>query len=121
MGEKIFGWGFAILVIGGILWWKFSGKSDASVEYEQMMLQMYSEICETEAERDYLVALVDMYHDDAFDDAYDIGGRRRSASMDEVAYCNDLHASLADHLTGDGQDELLARCEALHLYLLTEH
>ncbi len=112
--EKIGGIIFALIIAGGFVAWKYSQKGTASNEYRDAMISVYETACNDQAEIDYVTGVVTSVHESAFEDAYMMGGRRSSASMDDYAYAESLQRALAAQLTRDKQADLLARCTAVY-------
>lgn len=106
-GRKLAVLALTIAAIGGVLYFKFKRRGEASdvvraevVEFIQNNLKGY------EQNRSLIDGWVQTAHDRAFAAAYDMGGRRRGATFDEDAYTAAFFESLENQAKARNKKDL---------------
>ena len=83
--KKVGGIVLVLAIAGGILYFKFGKKAEASDQVKKEIMAFLPRVKDYEKYKSKLTQWADEAHHKAFESAYDIGGRR-SATFDEDAY-----------------------------------
>lgn len=75
-----------IVIAAIVVWSQWGNRDEADAAIKEQMLTLVQELPCYDGEEGYVAGLFDMQHMFAFNQAYDIGGRRRAASFDEEVY-----------------------------------
>ena len=102
-GRSGVGWLVAILVLAGVLWFKFSNKNEASAEIKQQAVEIVESFDVSAQEREYCMTLVDKCHDHAFGTSYQMGGRRSSPEFDSDKYIQEFLEHMTTLSRADGE------------------
>ncbi|MCA9272699.1 MAG: hypothetical protein KDA31_06610 [Phycisphaerales bacterium] len=84
---------------------KFSNKSEESDHTRQQVSELLHTLPDYDQAGPWYEGLVDTHHEAAFSHHYDIGGRRRSASFDQMAYIHELLDLMAADADRQNQKE----------------
>lgn len=103
-----------LIVAPAFYWFTFGKRNRAEEAALASTRQALSTLPSYPENRDYLDTVLDAEHRPAFRQAYRMGGRRRSASFDEVQYWNVLVTRLADRCARDNRSDLATEL-SLHL------
>jgi hypothetical protein len=76
----------ALVVIGGVLYYRMGNRSDTSEEVKKEIMAFLPKVKDYAKHKTKLNQWADDAHRQAFNEAYDMGGRRRSATFDEDKY-----------------------------------
>lgn len=85
-GRKLAGIGLAVLVIGVAMHTKFSRRSEAHEQTYEAIMSWVQELPCYQLHPDTMGEVCQRAHDQAFNDAYDVGARYRGARFDDAAY-----------------------------------
>ncbi|MBL8760201.1 MAG: hypothetical protein JNL50_02775 [Phycisphaerae bacterium] len=96
----------ALVIAGAVFGYKFYNKSEVATEALARAQQTCAECSMYKDNSDYIEGLCIMYHEDAFDHNYSIGGRRRSGRFDADAYYAELLENMAAHAERDGRKDI---------------
>ena len=89
------------VIFFGILGYNFHRKGQVSDRYLTEAYSLVS-LCDQYAkEQNYIIGICDAAHESAFNHAYDMGSRRRSASMNDDQYFTELFAAMRDQAVAD--------------------
>ncbi|MEM1184331.1 MAG: hypothetical protein AAGI53_04930 [Planctomycetota bacterium] len=112
--ERLGGIVVALVIVGGLIFWRFSEKGGNSSEVHDIAVEMLESTPNWESHQTLYVQWLDEHHETCFEQYYDMGGRRQSASFDEFAYWNDLFPQMAASADRDGYDNCAEHIRALH-------
>lgn len=102
-----------VLVIAAFVGWKMYNKSKDSAAVREQAVQLVQAFPRYDENKDYYDASFDELHEEAFDQAYKVGGRRSSAKFDDTTYLAVLVALYQRKARVDGKTEL---AEAFELH-----
>lgn len=104
------------LVLLGVIGFgmKFYFKSNADADVRQQMIALVHEFDNYSENAAYYDRLVDQYHREAFEAAYDMGSRRRSAKLNAKAYLLQISSRMAAKAEADGKADVAASLEGFH-------
>lgn len=77
---------FSVIVIAGVIWWKFSAQGKSDKEAHEELRHIVTKVSNFAGNQAYYGQLVDYAHPTAFKSAYSMGGRRRAAKLDAESY-----------------------------------
>ncbi len=103
----------AIAIACGFVWMDYSKKGDNKEELREVAFEVFAVLPDYEANQSEYEYYFDMYHDDAFENHYRMGGKRRSASFDEEAYWIEMFGLMIDSAKADGEDDIAESLESL--------
>lgn len=118
MEGKVGGIVLALLIACGVVWYKYSNKSDFAGEVHSVAVEILERLPDYDAHSDEYNAYLDAHHEEAFNAHYRMGGKYSSTQFDEDAYWNDLFAAMILHARSDRQEELATRLSELHRSLM---
>lgn len=78
--------GIFIVIAAIAVWARMGNRDEADAAIKEQMLTLVQELPCYDGEDGYVAGLFDTQHMFAFNQAYDMGGRRRAASFDEDVY-----------------------------------
>ncbi len=84
---------------------KFSNKSDESEHTREQVYELLHTLPDYDQAGPWYVGLVDTHHEAAFSHHYKMGGRRTSASFDQMAYIHELLDLMAADAERQNQTE----------------
>ncbi len=94
------------MVLAAVLGLKFYNKSSTDTEVLNDMRNLIGKMELEPADAEYLNTVLDREHQKAFDDAYTMGGRRRSSTLDEEKYVNNIFQALIADCRSNDKGEL---------------
>lgn len=119
--EKSVGGTIAALVIaGGFIGYKFYHKSEVGHDTLNEAQRVCVDCSSYKDNADYITGLCIMYHDNAFDHNYSIGGRRSFGRFDHDGYYAELFESMAAHASKDGRKDIAESLIALEHKVVRE-
>lgn len=101
--RKVIGIVVVIVIVLGL---KFYNRSSDDKEVLADMKTLVTQIAPSPAESTYLTGIVDREHKRVFDAAYDMGGRRRAAKLDEDKYIDGMFKAMIEQCKKDKKKEL---------------
>lgn len=101
------------LIIAAVVGWKMYNKNQASDAVRKEAVLLVQAFPSYEENKGYFDSAFDELHDQAFDQAYKIGGRHTSSSFDEKNYLAFLVGLYHRKATNDGKADI---AEALEQY-----
>jgi hypothetical protein len=101
--RKIIGIGVVIVLLVGLKFYH-KGEDDKAVLAD--MKSIVAELGASPADTAYLNKILDREHQRAFDAAYDIGGRRRAAKLDEDKYIQAIFKAMISQCNKDKKKQL---------------
>lgn len=108
----------AIAIACGLVWMNYSEKGDDKQELREVAFEVFAVLPDYEANQSEYEFYFDMYHDDAFEKHYRMGGKRRAASFDEEAYWTEMFGQMITSATADGEDEVAESLRSLQAEML---
>lgn len=105
--------GFILLSLLG-LGIRFCNKSVDNTDVRQEMHQVVAKFENYSKHGQYYDSLVDSCHDQAFENAYTIGGRRRANTLNEKAYLIEIMALMATKARNEGNMEVATSLDFFH-------
>ena len=78
--------GLPALIVVVVVWSKASNRSDASEAVRAEIMELMEQLDVRDADRKFIDTWSKVVHIHAFEQAYELGGRRRSASFDRDKY-----------------------------------
>ena len=108
----------AILIACGFVWMDYSKKGDDKQELRDVAFEVLAVLPDYEAHESEYQYYFDMYHDDAFETHYQMGGKRRAASFDEEAYWAEMLGLMINSADADGEDEVAESLRLLQTEML---
>lgn len=118
MEGKLGGIVVALLIVGGIFWFKFNNKDSAGQEVHHAAILLFETLPDYNDHADDYEAYLDNHHESLFDRHYRMGSRRTSSSFNEDAYWNDLFTAMVIDARSDGNEELANNLAGLHQRLM---
>lgn len=115
--RKVIGIGVAIVVIVGLKFYN-RGADDKAVLDD--MKQVIAQVSSSPEETTYLNRILEKEHQRAFDAAYDMGGRRRSATLDEDKYLNTVFTAMISQCERDKKKPLANKLRAAHALIMSD-
>ncbi len=103
----------ALVIAGAVIGFKFYSKSEVAKETLAQAQQTCADCSAYKDNADYITGLCIMYHENAFDHNYSIGGRRSSSKFDSDAYYAELLEAMAAHAAKDGRKDIAESLIAL--------
>ena len=114
MESKIGGIVIALLIACGLVWFQYSSKGSEKDELRQVAYEVLATIDDySQFESDYDFYF-DMHHEEAFENNYQMGGRRRNATFDEDGYWNELLTAMIQTAQADEEPEIVAGLKDLN-------
>ena len=104
--------GVLVIAIAAIIGFKFWNKSSDSNEAKSQATQVIQGWPEYSRDAAYYDQLIETAHERAFDSAYSMGGRRRSAEFDAGEYLYKLLVFMSERAKADGRPEVYALLQA---------
>jgi hypothetical protein len=104
-GSRIVGYGVALLVASGVIWYKYSREDEYAKDCRAQMLAQLHHLPDFAEAEAYYTGLLDRHHLAAFGKHYTVGGRRSSSDFDSEAYLDDLFNSMAADAEAQQQKE----------------
>lgn len=121
MDGKLLGKIVLVVVVGGaVFWWKMSTRSDASKQIHDDIKKVVVAMKEYPENKQNLDRWLEMSHEAAFDAAYDIGGRRQSASFDDEKYIDTFFEKMRMLATSAKKEALAKALEELKVTFINE-
>lgn len=115
MEGKAAGIFIAILIACGVVWYQYSSKGSESADMREVAAAVFETMPDyAEHQSDYEYYL-DLYHEDAFENNYSMGSRRRSSSFDEGEYWNELLNAMITTASADKKPEVAENLTQLRL------
>lgn len=111
--QKLARVGIAVVVVAGVIGLKFYDKGNAEAEIKTGMHDWIASAAGYSDDPAYAEALFEKHHGPAFEKAYDVGGRRRSASFDDGHYMAEVTTAMALDARVDGREKLAAGLEEM--------
>jgi len=96
-----------VLIVGGVLGFKTYKKSELGKEAQASAHSLVRHSVVVQQNKDYVFALMDRFHPEAFAKAYSSGGLTGGAEYDEEVYLDALWTRVKDQARQDGREELL--------------
>ncbi len=91
----------ALLIVGGLIGWRFYNKGESGNDILDQIKLVVAECPSYEKNKDYFDYITEKAHEEAFDRAYTMGGRRRAATFDEGKYLIEVFAVMIDLANAD--------------------
>ena len=104
MAKKVL---IGVVVVVALLAFKFMNAGDASADVKEEMREIVKLLPCYEDNAEYLDQQFELRHQFAFDKAYDLGGRRRSASFDADKYLEELFGAMIKDARDRAKHELV--------------
>ena len=120
MEGKIGGIIVALLIACGLVYMQYSNKGNDEQELRDVaheVLMTISDYDQNESDYDFYF---DMHHEQAFEDNYQMGGKRRSASFDEDGYWTQILSAMIETAQADKEPEIIAGLQDLKLRFLAD-
>lgn len=102
------------LVIG------LSNKSSDDKEARRQMIEVVQDFPDYSENSSYYTQLVDRFHHEAFEAAYSMSGRRKSAKLDGKAYLIQISSRMAAKATADGKATVAATLMVFNAWMKTK-
>jgi hypothetical protein len=101
------------LVIG------LSNKSSDDKQAREDMIKVTQTFPDYSENSQYYTQLVDRFHKEAFEAAYSMGGRRKSAKLDGKAYLIQISSRMATKAAADGKPTVAETLRVFHAFIKT--
>jgi hypothetical protein len=109
--RKVVGVVVVIVVLVGLKFYN-KGSDDKAVLAD--MKALIAQVASSADETTYLNGILEREHSKAFDAAYDMGGRRRSAKLDEDKYIDAIFKAMISQCENDKKKELAEKLRTAH-------
>lgn len=117
MEGKIGGIVVALLIAGGLVWMQYSNKGNDEQDLKDVAHEVLMTINDYDQYESDYVFYFDMHHDEAFEDNYQMGGKRRSATFDEDSYWNQILDAMIATAQADKETQVVAGLQNLKVRL----
>ena len=106
------------LIISLVIGLSNKSSDDRQVRKEMIeVIQTFPDYSENSA---YYTQLVDRYHKEAFEAAYSMSGRRKSAKLDEKVYLAQISSRMAAKAASDGKASVATTLQTFHAFIKTQ-
>ena len=106
-GKKILSTvGTAVVIISVVVGLKFYNKSQVNAQIRGEAVAIVENVQGYGSNADYFQLLIDHAHPVAFEEAYRMGGRRRSAEFDDARYVQVLFATMLDKAKSEQRSKI---------------
>ena len=120
MEGKIGGIVIAILIASGFVWMNYANKGSDRADLKEVAYEVLTTIedySQNESDYDFYF---EMHHEQAFEDNYQMGGKRRSSSFNEDAYWAQLLTAMIETAQADNEPDIVAGLEDLRVRFFEE-
>lgn len=107
-----------VVILGVVVFFKMRGRGQDSSEILSDMKLLVSTLDGYEANAAFLDQTLERCHRKAFDDSYEVGGRRRASTFDEDQYIQDILTRMVRMCNEEGKREVAAELAELRDGLL---
>ena len=105
-GRSIGGIILTLVIVGGIVGYKFYGKSSAGNHARDAMHSYITRAEGYDQNREYIDHIFEMAHQEAFEDSYRMGSRRRSATFNDEQYAEEVFQIMIQQARRDGSTHI---------------
>jgi len=92
-------------------------KNKASDEVKSQTHELIQKMPSYEKEKQYIDRIFEASYESAFEEAYDTGGRRKSATFDEKKYISTVFDNMASMAKNDSKEKLASELQVIKLLL----
>lgn len=97
-----------------------SNKSDDDKQVRKEMIQVVQTFPDYSENSQYYTQLVDRFHHEAFEAAYSMSGRRKSAKLDVKAYLIQISSRMAAKASADGRSSVAETLQVFNAFIKTK-
>ncbi len=112
-GKKLVSIGITVVLVVGLLWWKFRQQGQASDAIQASIMEAIVELPVYGENQEWFDTFCEYAHGHAFRQAYDAGSRRRSASFDDGQYLQLYFEYLIEQAEATNRKQVIPAIRAL--------